>query len=120
VGVGSPGFWKNHPDAWPVAEITIGEVLYARSEAIEIMSAHEKGDKTYSMFRALLAAKLNLLVGTEPTCIAETVEQADEWMANYGPPGSGVAGSSSAWEQGEPIKDRLDAYNNGRLCAPSN
>jgi len=31
--------------------------------------------------------------------------------------GSGVAGSSAAWAEGEPMHLLMDAYNNGLLCA---
>jgi hypothetical protein len=33
--------------------------------------------------------------------------------------GTNVSGSSTAWTTlGEPIKNTLDSYNNGLLCAP--
>jgi len=119
-GCGTPGFWKNHPDAWPVEEITIGGMTYTKADAIGLMDAPEKGDKTYSMFRALVAAKLNVLAGNPDGCIAGTIADADAWMATNGPAGSGVkaGGRDSAWRDGEPIATALDDYNNGYLCAP--
>ena len=36
-GTGTPGYWKNHPDAWPVAVITIGGETYTKGDAIAIM-----------------------------------------------------------------------------------
>lgn len=117
-GAGTPGYWMNHPDAWPVDEITIGGVVYPKAEAIDIMKDPVKGDKTYTMFPALVAAKLNVLIGNDASCIAGTIAAADAWMAQY-PVGSGVAGSSSAWKAGEPLYEYLDDYNNGLLCAPS-
>jgi uncharacterized repeat protein (TIGR01451 family) len=117
VGARTQGYWKNHPQAWPVDEITIGGVLYTKDQAIEIMGTPDKGDKTYSMFRQLVAAMLNVMSGTDPTCITDTIDAANLWMAEYGPPGSGVRGNSQAWREGRPLKDRLDAYNNGLLCA---
>ncbi len=117
-GVGTPGYWKNHPEAWPVDEITIGGILYTKDEAIAIMNMEVAGDKTYNMFFHLVAAKLNVLIGNASSCIAETITAADAWMAAYGPVGSGVAAKSDAWDDGEPLKDMLDEYNNGELCAP--
>ena len=32
-GTGTPGFWKNHPEAWPVSTITVGGVEYTLDEA---------------------------------------------------------------------------------------
>jgi len=31
-GTGTPGYWKNHPEAWPVEEITIGGVTIQRKK----------------------------------------------------------------------------------------
>jgi hypothetical protein len=76
-------------------------------------------DKTFTMFPALVAAKLNVLVGNDDSCIADIITAADAWMAAYGPVGSGVAGSSMAWQEGEYLYLELDDYNNGFLCAPS-
>ena len=119
VGTGTPGYWKNHPDAWPEESITIGGVTYAKDEAIGIMNTPEKGDKTYTMFRALVAAKLNVLIGNDDSCIEDTITAADAWMANNSV-GSGVkaGGNDSPWRAGEPLYEELDDYNNGELCAP--
>jgi len=120
VGTGTPGYWKNHPDAWPVEEITIGgETSYTRDEAIDLMQRPVKGDKTYTMFKALVAAKLNVLIGNESGCVDSVISDADAWMAEN-PVGSGVkaGGKKSPWRVGEPLYETLDAYNNGELCAP--
>ncbi|MFO8009306.1 MAG: DNRLRE domain-containing protein [Dehalococcoidia bacterium] len=119
-GTGTPGYWKNHPEAWPVDEINIGGVIYDMDEAIGIMSSPGKGDMTYNMFNALVSAKLNVLIGNDDSCIADTIDSADEWMEEYGPVGSGVkaGGKNSPWRDGEPLASELDDYNNGLLpCA---
>jgi hypothetical protein len=118
-GTGTPGYWKNHPDAWPVDVITIGGVTYTKAEAIGHMETSVKGDKTFTMFPALVAANLNVFVGNASDCIDDFISAADAWMASYGPVGSGVEGRSDAWKQGESLYEELDAYNNGELCAPS-
>ena len=117
-GTGTPGYWKNHPEAWPVDEITIGGVPYTKAEAIDLLDSPVKKDKTFTMFQALVAAQLNVLDNVSE-CIAGTISAADAWMANYGPVGSGVEGRSDAWKEGESLYEELDAYNNGELCAPS-
>jgi hypothetical protein len=118
VGAGTPGYWMNHPEAWPVEEITIGGVTYSKADAIANMFAPSRGDQTYNMFMHLVAAKLNVLSGTDSSCIADTIAAADQWMTDY-PLGSNVRGNNGAWNVGEPLKNTLDAYNNGLLCAPS-
>lgn len=111
----TPGYWKNHPDSWPTDNIMIGGITYTKANAITIMNSPTKGDKTYNMFEHLVAAKLNVLMGCESSCIDEVIEDADEWMEDH-PVGSNVKASDPAWDEGEPLKDMLDDYNNGFLC----
>ena len=89
-----------------------------RSPRVAIIKMPVKGDKTLTMFPALVAAKLNVMIGNEASCIADTIAAADSWMYAY-PPGSGVKANSDAWDMGEYLYWKLDAYNNGYLCAPS-
>jgi hypothetical protein len=119
AGTGTPGYWKNHPEAWPVAAITIGGRTYTRDQAISLMSTSGGGDKTYTMFNALVSAKLNVGIGNNSKCIGDTILAADAWMTQY-PVGSNVnaGGPDSPWRTGEPLYQTLDDYNNGKLCAP--
>lgn len=116
-GTGTLGYWKTHPEAWPVTSIVIGGVTYTRTAAINIMLTAVKGDMSRAMFDQLVATKLNLLLGTTSSCISATVAAADAWMAGHAP-GSGVAASSTAWQSISAQYVLLDRYNNGLLCAP--
>jgi hypothetical protein len=116
-GTGTLGYWKNHSEAWPVQSITIGGRTYTKDQAIAIMATAGKGDKTYDMFKQLVAARLNVLIGNDASCISSTISAADSWMATY-PVGSKVGGGSSVWTAVAPLHQSLDDYNNGRLCAP--
>ena len=116
-GTGTPGYWKNHPEAWPVATITVGGSTYTRDQAIAWLDSVGK-DKTTTMFSSLVSAKLNVMIGNDSSCVASTITAADEWMSKYGPVGRGVAASSFAWKIGEPLHRQMDNYNNGMLCAP--
>jgi hypothetical protein len=115
-GTGTLGYWKNHPEAWPVSSITIGGVLYTKTQAIYLMQRIGK-DRTTQMFAQLVAAELNVKIGNDSSCIASTIAWADAWLTAY-PVGSNVLGSSAAWAAASPYHDQLDAYNNGQLCAP--
>ncbi len=118
-GTGTPGYWMNHPEAWPVEQITIGGITYPKAVAIAYMMCAVQGDKTYTMFPALVAAKLNVMIGNDSSCIGDIIKQADVWMALH-PIGTGVAADSDAWQlEGEWLYTLLDMYNNGELCAPS-
>jgi hypothetical protein len=116
-GTGTPGYWKNHPSAWPVGSIEIGGVSYTKAVAIEWLGKVSK-DKTTTMFSSLLSAKLNVIIGNDDSCIASTIDSADAWMAEYGPVGSDVRASTPAWVMGEPLHKLMDSYNNGLACAP--
>jgi hypothetical protein len=117
-GCGTPGYWVNHPEAWPVCSITIDSVTYTKEQCLYWISQPVKGDKTLTLFPAYVAAVLNVEIGNCDCCIDEILEEAREWLADY-PPGSDVSGSSCAWKCGECLYLWLDYYNNGWLCAPS-
>lgn len=133
-GTGSPGYWMNHPDAWPVDEIDIGEDTFSRDEAIEWMKKPVKGDKTLTLFPAFVAARLNFACGLRvppPVCPPLTEEecppgacyplaQAHDWLDQF-EVGSGIRGNNIHWKSshGESIYLCLDAYNNGLLNVPS-
>ncbi|MET0212484.1 MAG: SdrD B-like domain-containing protein [Vicinamibacterales bacterium] len=117
-GTGTPGYWKNHPEAWPVSSVTVGGKVYTKDEALAILNSSVSKDKTYTMFSSLVPAMLNVTIGNDSTCVSQAIADANAWMAAYGPVGSGVAASSYAWKLGEPIHRQLDNYNNGMLCAP--
>jgi hypothetical protein len=121
-GCGTPGYWMNHPEAWQfdstiITSITIGGITYSQADAIALMKAPVKGDKTLILFPALVAAELNVLIGNCDCCIADVIAAADAWLADH-PAGSDDV-TNCDWKCGEPLYLCLDAYNNGLLCAPS-
>jgi hypothetical protein len=116
AGTGTPGYWKTHPEAWPVEVINVGAVQYSKAQALTFLDTPGK-DKSLTMFSSLLSAKLNVLSGTDSSCVASTIEAADSWMTTY-PAGSNVKAASLAWKLGEPLHRLMDNYNNGMLCAP--
>jgi len=120
-GTGTPGYWKNHPTAWPVPGITVGGHTYTKAQAIAILSKVGK-DKAATMFSSLVPAMLNVMIGNESSCVAAYIAAGDAWLTTYVPLGVGIspaiAASSYAWTVGEPTHQTLDAYNNGQLCAP--
>jgi hypothetical protein len=116
-GTGTPGYWKNHPEAWPVDPIIVGGVTYTKAQAIVWLDSVGK-DKTTTMFSSLVSAKLNVLAGNDKSCVESTIVAADAWMKTYGPVGKGVSAASLAWKLGEPLHRLMDNYNNGMLCAP--
>ena len=123
-GTGTPGYWKNHPEAWPafpVGGLLIGNVKYTQQMALAGLVDKSSKDKTVTMFSSLLPAILNIMVGNDGSCLTDpdhnTIADAQAWMAQH-PLGSNVYASSPPWKVGEPLHRTLDNYNNGGLCAP--
>jgi hypothetical protein len=118
-GTGTIGYWKNHPEAWPPAGVTVAGKTYYAATAIPLFNKVGK-DKSYMMFAQLVAAMLSVQIGNDSSCIAPTITAANAWLVTY-PVGSNVAGASYAWSgggDGAVLESTLDAYNNGQLCAP--
>jgi hypothetical protein len=117
-GTGTPGYWKNHPEAWPVDGITVGGTLYPKAQIITWLAKVGK-DKTTTIFASYVSAWLNTYIGNCATCVSPAMTAADAWLAQaQHPVGSNVAASSTAWQQIEWAHQTMDAYNNGLLCAP--
>ncbi|MBN2452289.1 MAG: hypothetical protein JXR77_18025 [Lentisphaeria bacterium] len=118
-GTGTPGYWKNHPEAWPRDILAIGGTCWPASEILEIMRTENSKDVTLRLFTALACALLNTAAHNPSDCIEDAILGADAWLTLF-PVRSGVkaSGKDSPWRQGEPLYKVLDAYNNGLLCAP--
>ncbi len=118
-GTGTIGYWKTHPEAWPVQSIVVGNVSYTKANAIALLSTPSRGDKSIDLAKQLIGAKLNVLIGNASSCISSTITAADAWLVLH-PVGSNVSGSSAAWTTGggSVLHTTMDDYNNGRLCAP--
>jgi hypothetical protein len=116
-GTGTPGYWKNHPEAWPVSSITIGpNNTYTVDQAIGWLSSTGK-DKSVTMFQSYVAAYLSIQIGNDGSCVNQTMSDAYDWLVSH-PVGSKIGGGSAEWAIGQPIQSTLDAYDNGLLCAP--
>ena len=113
----SKGYWKNHPEAWPVEEIEIGNVTYTKEEALAILWGANAKDATKMLAAQLIAAKLNRLAGVSACfyyChrlvnIDDIISDADSFLINH-PLCSDPRGEdreAALW-----LKDLLDAYNN--------
>ena len=106
----TPGYWKNHPDAWPIESVTIGGITYTKAEAIELLDSNAK-DATYKLASHLIAAKLNVANGVSAsTFVLDAIEDADAFLSTH-PLGSDPRGADRDYALG--LKDILDNFNNG-------
>lgn len=74
----SQGYWKNHPDAWPLSSVTLGSESYTVAEGVAcLQTPPAKGNALIQLAHQLIAAKLNGALGADPTDLGDAVAQAD-------------------------------------------
>jgi len=127
-GIGSKGFWKNHPNATEQhLPITLGNFDVLTNEtATDIFQAHKGKFDLDKLAGQLLAAKLNIwaLNMTEPfdkvDCIAGNVTAADDYLAGKGYNGvdSGTKVQKSEKAEAFGYHSALDDFNNGGCPLP--
>src|SRR5262249_3957510 len=119
----SPGFWQNHPEAWPVTSLTLGSQTYTQAQLLTILTTPVKGDASLILADQLIAAKLNIAHGSNPASVSATITDADSLLNQFGTnklPYS-VKTSSAIGQAMVNDANVLDRYNNGDLtpdCQP--
>ena len=111
------GYWKNHPQVWPVTELQLGNVTYTQDQLLSIMHEPVHGNGLVSLAHHLITAKLNVASGANPSCIQQTIADADALVGDLvvPPVGDGFLAPGDV----NALKDTLEDYNEGNLCAPS-
>jgi hypothetical protein len=105
------GYWKNHEEDWPVASLTLGSVVYSAAELDAILGEPVQGNGLVSLAHQLIAAKLNIANGADPTAAAAAIAAADALIGSLvSPP---VGGGSLAPNSTSALTQTLDDYNNG-------
>jgi hypothetical protein len=77
------GFWKNHAEAWPVQELTLGSQTYSQEELLDLLRMPVGGDASLSLAHQLIAAKLSIAYGTDDSLIESFISGADEALAGF-------------------------------------
>jgi len=105
------GYWRNHPDAWPVTSLTLGTATYQAAELMAILDNPARGNGLVILAHQLIAAKLNIVNGADPSAVQQTVTDADNMIGalvipplgnGYLPPG-----------QTGDLNETLTEYNEG-------
>ena len=111
------GYWKNHPSAWPVTELQLGNVTYTQQQLLDILHQPVRGNGLVLLAHQLIAAKLNIANGADGSCIQQTIADADALIGDLvvPPVGNGYLAPTDV----SALADTLDRYNEGFLCAPS-
>jgi hypothetical protein len=84
---------------------------------------NKKGDKSIDMLKHLAATTLNIENGNDDSCIADVIDDANDWLATYATPAvpANISADSDAWQiyGGGELMEQLDLYNNGLLTCAS-
>lgn len=105
------GFWKNHPEAWPVSSLVLGSVTYTADQLEDIFDQPVAGNGLISLAHQLIAAKLNIANGAGPNSVQDDVDAADALIDGLvvPPVGSGFLAPSVT----SALNDSLTDFNEG-------
>lgn len=112
----SHGFWKTHPDVWPVNSLDLGDETYGKEDLLSLLRTPPKGDASVILAHQLVAAKLNVANGSDPAPIASQLADADDLLGAGRLP-LGIRPSTKTGQAMVAAAESLDDFNNGRLSA---
>lgn len=77
------GYWKNHPDDWPVESLNLGEATYTKDQLLSILKRPVRGNGLIALAHQLIAAKLNKAAGAYvPEEVGEAIGEADNLIGS--------------------------------------
>jgi hypothetical protein len=80
------GYWKNHPALWPVTSLMLGSQTYTQAELLKILKTRVGGkgaDASLILADQLIAAKLNIANGSDPSPVAAIISDADSLLSGF-------------------------------------
>jgi hypothetical protein len=110
------GYWRANRSAWPVTSLMLGSQTYGQASLLALLGMRINADASLNLAHQLIAAKLNVAAGSNPTPIAGTISNADALLAPF--PGLlpyNVAPSSATGRLMLAVARILDDYNNAEL-----
>jgi hypothetical protein len=115
------GFWKTHPEEWPVTSLTLGSQTYTQAELLSILNTAITSNVSLVLARQLIAAKLNVANGADSAPISGTLANADTLLSGFtGKLPYKVKTSSATGQAMVNNAAILDDYNNGSLTPSCN
>lgn len=105
------GYWKNHPAAWPVNSLELGQRTYSKAEALSILGRPVQGNGLLSLSHQLIASKLNVVSGAT-NAVASAIADADALIGSKVVPPVGTDSVSTASTAS--LVQALDDYNTGK------
>jgi hypothetical protein len=108
----SPSYWKANPTAWPVNTFALGNESYTKTELLALLNSTATDDASISLAQQLIAAKLNVANGSNPSPVAKTIALADALLGDFdGKLPYSVSPSSDTGETMAGLTATLEAYN---------
>ena len=77
------GYWRNHPDAWPLSTLMLGTQTYSKDELLILLSTTSQTDASITLARQLIAAKLNIANGSEQSPVESAIVASDAVLGQY-------------------------------------
>ena len=94
----------------------LGSQTYTKMELLHILMTPAGGDASLILADQLIAAKLNIANGSDPTPISSTITHADSLLSMFsGKLPYNVKPSSAIGQMMVNDANTLDSYNNGKL-----
>ena len=110
------GYWKNHPNAWPVNSLMLGSQTYSKAELLNILRTPVRGDASIILAYQLIAAKLNIANGADGTPVTGTIADADAVLSLFsGKLPYGVRPNTTNGQRMVHDGATLESFNNGML-----
>lgn len=104
------GYWKNHPAAWPVTSLKLGNVIYSKAQLLLIFDTPAAGNGLISLAHQLIAAKLNVAAGAvAPALVLAAITTTDALIGNLIVPP--IGGGYLAPATTSHLNDDLEEFN---------
>ena len=100
-----------------MTELQLGNVSYNQQQLLDILHEPVRGNELLILAHQLIAAKLNIAAGADPSCIEETIAEADALIGDLviPPVGDGYLSPRDAAH----LAGILGDFNEGDMCAPA-
>jgi hypothetical protein len=115
------GYWKTHgpvgcasgnnANEWPVDTLQLGSVSYTDLELCSILNRPAQGNGLIALAHQLIATKLNIAHGADPTAAAQCIADADALIASLVVPPVGSGNLAASATSG--LTNCLTSYNEG-------
>jgi hypothetical protein len=109
----SQGYWRNHPNAWPVTSLTLGTITYQAAELMAILDNPAQGNGLVILTHQLIVAKLNIANGADPSAVQQAITDADNMIGAMVVPPIGNGYLLPA--QTRDLTETLTEYNEGTI-----